>query len=222
MSRPNKLQYRINLGIFLSIILALAACSSGNQQGEIAQTKTAGKSILITAKVVPTISTAGLSTGSLSLPSPFVKSIAQPSTEPSLKSAASPMPASTNKSSPSPTPTAAPLKGVTIAITGDDKLGVILPATLVQIKFEISVLTLLQTVTREHKVQMESSGKGIFAYVKGIASLYEFDRGAKSGWLFTINGVYANKGAGDYMVKAGDFVEWKYTLNLGKDIGAKP
>jgi len=96
-----------------------------------------------------------------------------------------------------------------------------MPSTLIQVVGEISVFALLQKVTREHKVQMESTGSGIFAYVKGIANLYQFDRGAKSGWLFKVNGVVSAKGAGDDAVKAGDLVEWVYTLNLGKDIEAK-
>ncbi|QGQ95928.1 DUF4430 domain-containing protein [Paenibacillus psychroresistens] len=119
-----------------------------------------------------------------------------------------------------PTPSASE-KGILLSITGDDKLGVILESTLVEVEGEVSVITLLQKQTRKEKIQMESSGKGIFAYVKGIANLYEFDRGAKSGWLFKVNGVFSDKGAGSHKVKAGDQVEWLYTLDLGKDIGAK-
>jgi hypothetical protein len=125
--------------------------------------------------------------------------------------------------SPSATATTAPksIQSVTLSITGDEELGVILDSTIVEVDGEISVMSLLQKETREKKIQMEFSGKGIFAYVKGIANLYEFDRGAKSGWLFKVNGAFADKGAGAYKVKAGDRVEWLYTLDLGKDIGEK-
>lgn len=124
------------------------------------------------------------------------------------------------QSSPKPTPTAVPeTKGVKLSIIGDEKTGVVLEPVLVEVEGEISVISLLQKAARAQKIPVEFSGKGIFAYVKGIDNLYEYDRGVKSGWLFKINGEFASKGAGSYNVKAGDQVEWLYTLDLGKDIG---
>lgn len=111
---------------------------------------------------------------------------------------------------------------VTVSIIGDDKHGVILPATETQAVEGATVLTIMELATRSHNIQMEYSGKGVTAYVKGIGNLYEFDRGAKSGWMFKVNGAFADKGVGLIKVKPGDRIEWLYTLNLGKDIGAKP
>lgn len=111
---------------------------------------------------------------------------------------------------------------MTLRIVGDDKHGVILQETAVPVKGETTVLAVLTEATRARKLQMEFSGRGVMAYVNGIDNLYEFDRGAKSGWLFRVNGEFSDKGAGAYEVKAGDRIEWLYTLDLGKDIGAKP
>ena len=59
-------------------------------------------------------------------------------------------------------------------------------------------------------------------YVKAIEGLGEFDGGAQSGWMYKVNGIAPNYGASSYMLKAGDYVEWLYTRNLGTDLGIKP
>ena len=48
-------------------------------------------------------------------------------------------------------------------------------------------------------------------YVTGIGGLSEKDYGAKSGWTYTVNGTYPNKGAGSYTIHNGDVVVWIYT-----------
>ena len=73
---------------------------------------------------------------------------------------------------------------------------------------------------KDKKIQMEYTGKGESVYVEGINNLYEFDKGSTSGWMYNVNGTYPNKSAGAYILKAGDTVEWRYTLDLGKDLGA--
>ncbi|MBP1989123.1 DUF4430 domain-containing protein [Paenibacillus eucommiae] len=132
------------------------------------------------------------------------------------KAAASPKPAKTAEK------TDDKKQVVTLSIKGDEEHGVILDAAELAIDDEISVISLLQKLTREKKIQMEFTGRGAASYVKGIDNLYEYDKGAKSGWLFRVNGVFSDKGAGVYEVKPGDVVDWLYTLDLGKDVGAKP
>lgn len=48
----------------------------------------------------------------------------------------------------------------------------------------------------------------------------EFDHGHDSGWMINVNGYYIHISAGYYRVEAGDKVNWRYTTNLGKDLGA--
>ena len=51
------------------------------------------------------------------------------------------------------------------------------------------------------------------------ASMGEFDAGAGSGWMVTLNGWFINKGASDFTVQDGDAIAWLYTCQLGADIG---
>ncbi|MFC3803401.1 DUF4430 domain-containing protein [Cohnella sp. GCM10012308] len=122
--------------------------------------------------------------------------------------------------SPSPTATQAPQKAeITLSIVGDSDTGTILSPAAVELKSGDSVLDVLKRATRSRKMQMEYQGSGAAAYVEGIDNLYEFDKGAKSGWLFRVNGEFPGKSAGAYKLKSGDVVEWLYTLDMGKDVG---
>ncbi|MFF2886383.1 S-layer homology domain-containing protein [Paenibacillus sp. NPDC057967] len=57
-------------------------------------------------------------------------------------------------------------------------------------------------------------------YVASIAGDGEFDHGAESGWMYSVNGVFPNFGASRYILKDGDIVKWRYTTDLGRDVGA--
>ncbi|HHY74413.1 MAG TPA: DUF4430 domain-containing protein [Bacillus bacterium] len=109
---------------------------------------------------------------------------------------------------------------VSIFIKGDEQAGVILKSTKVAFEAGDTVLELLKKVAKQNRIQMEYRGSGATAYIEGINNLYEFDKGPKSGWMYSINGVYMKKGAGLAKVEQGDKIEWIYTLDLGKDIGA--
>ncbi len=50
--------------------------------------------------------------------------------------------------------------------------------------------------------------------------LGEFDHGDLSGWMINVNGDYIGISAGRYPVEPGDRVNWRYTTNLGADLGA--
>ena len=56
-------------------------------------------------------------------------------------------------------------------------------------------------------------------YIEGINQIYEKDCGTKSGWMYCVNGTFPNYGCSDYKLKNGDAVEWRYTCDLGSDIG---
>ncbi|MEK4044911.1 DUF4430 domain-containing protein [Paenibacillus sp. FSL H8-0048] len=132
--------------------------------------------------------------------------------------AATPMPPTPK---PAPAATPKPDHAVTLSITGDEEHGVILAAAQYEIKQGESVLDLLKRITREQKIQMEYQGSKAFAYVEGIDNLYESDHGAESGWMYKVNGEFPSKAAGSWIVEPGDTIEWLYTLDLGKDLGAK-
>ena len=99
--------------------------------------------------------------------------------------------------------------------------GVILAKTTVTFYEGESVYDVLQRLCKEKVIHMESSWTPIYnsAYVEGIHNLYEFDCGARSGWMYKVNGWYPNYGSSRYQLKDGDVVEWRYTCDLGNDVG---
>jgi len=82
------------------------------------------------------------------------------------------------------------------------------------------VLDVLKKAARNQKIVVDYSGKGAAAYVSGIGNLYEFDEGAGSGWLFSVNGTFSSRSAGASKIKPGDEIRWVYTTDYGKDVGA--
>ena len=101
--------------------------------------------------------------------------------------------------------------------------GVILPATTVSCYEGESVFEVLQRVCRDNGIHMESSWTPIYnsAYIEGIHNLYEFDCGSLSGWMYRVNGWYPNYGCSRYVLADGDVVEWRYTCDLGNDVGGR-
>ena len=99
--------------------------------------------------------------------------------------------------------------------------GWILPPTTVTIRSGDTVFDVLQRVCRRNSIHMEYNSNPVYqtAYIEGIGNLYEFDCGDNSGWMYCVNGVYPGFGCSDYTVGDGDVIEWKYTCNLGYDIG---
>jgi len=116
-------------------------------------------------------------------------------------------------------PAAAAKAAVRISIVGDRDKGTILAAVSAALQENDTVIDVLRRVTKEARVQMETRGSGQAVYVEGIANLYEFDKGGKSGWLYRVNGEFPNVSAGAYPLKQGDRVEWLYTIDMGKDVG---
>ena len=99
--------------------------------------------------------------------------------------------------------------------------GVILAPTTVTFYEGESVYDVLQRVCKENGIHMEASWTPVYnsAYVEGIHNLYEFDCGALSGWMYAVDGWYPNYGCSRYQLKDGEKVEWRYTCDLGRDVG---
>ena len=99
--------------------------------------------------------------------------------------------------------------------------GTILSTTKVTFSEGESVFDVLQRLCREEGIHMESSWTPIYnsAYIEGLHNLYEFDCGSLSGWMYRVNGWYPNYGCSRYQLRDGDRVEWRYTCDLGHDIG---
>ena len=107
------------------------------------------------------------------------------------------------------------------ALVPDD--GVIFPAASVEFYPGESVFNLLSREMRKNGIHMEFKSSAAYrtSYIEGIGNLYEFDAGELSGWMYRVNGSFPNKGCSSYLLSDGDTVEWVYTCDLGKDVGAE-
>ncbi|SEM51775.1 S-layer homology domain-containing protein [Paenibacillus sp. OV219] len=110
-------------------------------------------------------------------------------------------------------------KYVTLSVTGDDQKGTILASKQVALQTGDTAYSVL---TRELPGKVRSIGTGATLYVQGIDGLSEFDRGSGSGWMYSVNGSFPNYSAGLYKLKQNDVVAWRYTLDLGVDLGQDP
>ncbi len=102
--------------------------------------------------------------------------------------------------------------------------GVIFPKSELEIAEGASVFDLLRQAARESGLQLEYEGTAAgdrFAYVEGIAYLYEAQYGELSGWMYFVNGESPDMGCGAYVLSDGDTVVWQYTTELGKDLEAE-
>ena len=84
-----------------------------------------------------------------------------------------------------------------------------------------NVFQVLKRTCKQKGIHMEFENTPIYnsAYIEGINNLYEFDVGELSGWMYSVNGWYPNYGCSRYALKDGDVVEWRYTCDLGYDVG---
>jgi len=99
--------------------------------------------------------------------------------------------------------------------------GVILTPTKVTFYEGESVYDVLLRVCRQKGIHLEYSWTPIYnsAYIEGIHNLYEFDCGSLSGWMYCVNGWYPNYGCSRYQLVDGEVIEWRYTCDLGADVG---
>ena len=100
--------------------------------------------------------------------------------------------------------------------------GVILKETRVSFKNGETAFDVLRRVCQDNNIQLESSFTPAYGsyYVEGIGQIYQKDCGTKSGWMYSVNKSFPNKGSSSYTLKDGDRVEWHYTCDNGADVGA--
>lgn len=99
--------------------------------------------------------------------------------------------------------------------------GMILSETKVEFQPGDTVFDALVEVTRENKIHMEFSENPVLksTYIEGIANIYEFDCGERSGWTYLVNGKGVGVGSSSYVLSDGDVIEWRYTCDGGNDVG---
>lgn len=101
--------------------------------------------------------------------------------------------------------------------------GMILATVEVEFQPGDTVFDVLVKATREHKIHMEFSENPLLksTYIEGIANLYEFDCGERSGWTYLVNGKGVGVGSSSFVLSDGDVIQWRYTCDGGDDVGVR-
>ncbi|MBR6702447.1 MAG: DUF4430 domain-containing protein [Clostridia bacterium] len=114
----------------------------------------------------------------------------------------------------------------TVAGEGEESItpsdGIILPETEFTLDEGSTVYDCLVYAAKKYKIQIEDNTQTLSdhsrAYIAGINYLYEFDYGNLSGWMYSVNGEFADRGCGEYTLNDGDSIKWQYTRNIGDDL----
>ncbi|GEM_PF-5363966 len=101
--------------------------------------------------------------------------------------------------------------------------GILYQAEDVEFSEGETVFDVLQKEMKKNKIQIDYSGSPASetVYIKGIGNLYAGDLGGLSGWMCKVNGEFIQAGCSQYKLSAGDMVDWMYTCDAGRDIGAE-
>lgn len=84
-----------------------------------------------------------------------------------------------------------------------------------------TVYTILKRYCDEKGIKYKIK-KSSGAYVSMIDGVEEFNFGAGSGWLYSVDGKFLSLSCDKAPVKQGSIVRWVYTTDLGKSEGATP
>lgn len=79
-----------------------------------------------------------------------------------------------------------------------------------------TVLDVVQRYAQEEKLHIDVVDG---SYISGIGNIYGGDCGELSGWLFFMNGESSMVGANEALLADGDLIEFKYTCDMGADLG---
>ena len=117
-----------------------------------------------------------------------------------------------------------PTEGVVVTLS-IDKLtinkGYVIAPTTVKINKGETVWDVLKREMDNRGIAYEFEESGEFGsiYVQSIAGDGEFDHGPLSGWMYNVDGIYPNYGCSKYILSGGENIQWRYTTNLGEDLG---
>lgn len=84
-----------------------------------------------------------------------------------------------------------------------------------------TVFDVLNREMKKNRIHMEFEKTPMYNsnYIEGIGNIYEFDCGELSGWTYSVNGWFPNYGCSRYKLSDGDKIQWRYTCDLGRDVG---
>ncbi len=101
--------------------------------------------------------------------------------------------------------------------------GILLPEKEVTFQEGETVFDVFRRVLREENIHFEYVDASAYnsVYIEGIGNLYEFDCGPQSGWMYSVNSIHPGLGCASYTLTGGDKILFRYTCDMGTDIGAE-
>ncbi len=101
--------------------------------------------------------------------------------------------------------------------------GIILAETTAYFNEGETVFDVFRRTLREKNIHFEYVDASAYSstYIEGIGNIYEFDCGAQSGWMYSVNGIFPGLGCSSYTLTEGDKIVFSYTCNMGADIGGE-
>lgn len=97
--------------------------------------------------------------------------------------------------------------------------GVIIARCEVSLPEGATAFDALAAAARKQRVRVDYTGSAYGTYVRGIGYVSEFGFGELSGWMYTVNGEFPDVSVSDRVLESGDVVEFRYTCDLGRDVG---
>ena len=112
----------------------------------------------------------------------------------------------------------------TVTISVDKKTinkGYVINPVTVEIENGDSVWDVTKREIEKRGISMTYENNSSYGsvYVKSIDGDGEFDHGQNSGWMYCVDGVYPSYGSSSFKLNGGENVQWRYTKNLGEDLG---
>lgn len=119
---------------------------------------------------------------------------------------------------------------VTLTIDGGDILrngyvcenlsddGFVLPETEFVLRENDTAFDVLARAANFEEISLDYSDSFGMVYVKGIDGIYEFDYGEASGWRYLVNGKAPSVNCGDFKLKNGDSVVFRYTCDYTSEV----
>lgn len=97
--------------------------------------------------------------------------------------------------------------------------GVIIARCEVSLPEGATAFDALAAAARKQRVRVDYTGSAYGTYVRGIGYVSEFGFGELSGWMYSVNGKFPDVSVSDRVLESGDMVEFRYTCDLGRDVG---
>lgn len=97
--------------------------------------------------------------------------------------------------------------------------GVIIARCEVSLPEGATAFDALAAAARKQRVRVDYTGSAYGTYVRGIGYVTEFGFGELSGWMYSVNGKFPDVSVSDRVLESGDMVEFRYTCDLGRDVG---